>query len=559
MDWEYFTADMDERLASPEGLIPDSRWSPRSLQACVFCARRLWQEEMYEDYLAGDWCFMHNPEKVHEMLHWKRYHEQWPDIPETELKGSAVTLGPGAPGDEPLLLLLLLHKRRINEQQRRGEAPAFVCEDCHDAFGLKQPRMCRFALANHMWLGRWLPLFRDANLSHQMLLALARIVTTKVVLRPEGNTATRTGDGAPSWDFLFHQAGMIGSAILFGNASCKHALEHFPKDSCQGEFAVSFVGKLEQEQASAEPDEALSREGLDEAAQVAQLTAKRVVKGIAKLKVNRVEFDEQAHTLMQTNVVYKGKQYRDDVVARWCPDKLVPTVPPIIIDSVVAVPHDPEDEGENGPAGRVVASGPGDATAAGDAERADAEVEAAKNARFISAFCPEDIPGADQSAACLEVAALQNQLEEIEKSTKRSMAAEVESAIEGGACLVDEAGRDRILQLCRDVRSTAAKLSGAERLQKLQAELQRAAVGTQRASVSQASEGLDPPQPEGSSAPSRTLPELACPTDRTPLSLWNWEVWSQARPTLWCYGDAGNLDPKRADAPLLTHEWITTM
>jgi len=182
------------------------------------------------------------------------------------------------------------------------------------------------------------------------------------------------------------------------------------------------------------------------------------------------------------------------------------------------VPHDPEGEGENGPAGRVVASGPGDATAAGDAERADAEVEAAKNARFISAFCPEDIPGADQSAACLEVAALQNQLEEIEKSTKRSMAAEVESAIEGGACLVDEAGRDRILQLCRDVRSTAAKLSGAERLQKLQAELQRAAVGTQRASVSQASEGLDPPQPEGSSAPSRTLPELACPTDRTPLS-----------------------------------------
>jgi hypothetical protein len=27
----------------------------------------------------------------------------------------------------------------------------------------------------------------------------------------------------------------------------------------------------------------------------------------------------------------------------------------------------------------------------------------------------------------------------------------------------------------------------------------------------------------------------------------------------WRYADAGNLDPKRADAPLLTHEWITTM
>ena len=55
------------------------------------------------------------------------------------------------------------------------------------------------------------------------------------------------------------------------------------------------------------------------------------------------------------------------------------------------------------------------------------------------------------------------------------------------------------------------------------------------------------------------LAELVVPTDRTPLSLWDWRVWSQARPTLWCYGDAGNLDPKRVDAPLLTHEWITAM
>ena len=76
--------------------------------------------------------------------------------------------------------------------------------------------MCRFALANHLWLGRWLPLYRNANLSHQMLLALARIVTTKVVLRPEGNSRAKTGDGASSWDFLFNQAGMIGTAILFG-------------------------------------------------------------------------------------------------------------------------------------------------------------------------------------------------------------------------------------------------------------------------------------------------------------------------------------------------------
>ena len=60
-----------------------------------------------------------------------------------------------------------------------------------------------------MWLGRQDPLFRDANLSHQMLLALARVVTTEVILRPEGRSKTRSGDG-PTWDFLFHQSGMVG-------------------------------------------------------------------------------------------------------------------------------------------------------------------------------------------------------------------------------------------------------------------------------------------------------------------------------------------------------------
>ncbi len=31
-----------------------------------------------------------------------------------------------------------------------------------------------------------------------------------------------------------------------------------------------------------------------------------------------------------------------------------------------------------------------------------------------------------------------------------------------------------------------------------------------------------------------------------------------ARPTLWRYGDAGNLDPKRT-VPLLAHEWMSCM
>ena len=164
--------------------------------------------------------------------------------------------------------------------------------------------MCKYALAHHLWLGRWDPLFRNANLSHQMLLALARIVTTKVVLRPEGRTTTRSGE-KPSWDFLFHQSGMIGSAILFGNASCTKALASFPPQSVSDSFAVSFVAQPPEEHPTGCPDGAMKHEGLGQDAQRLQEQAQTFVKGIAKLKVDRTEFDEQAAALRATNVVYK--------------------------------------------------------------------------------------------------------------------------------------------------------------------------------------------------------------------------------------------------------------
>ena len=71
----------------------------------------------------------------------------------------------------------------------------------------------------------------------------------------------------------------------------------------------------------------------------------------------------------------------------------------MIVDSVVAVSVE-ED------AGIVVASGPGDATVAGAMERMDADVEAAKQARYINAFSPEDIPGVGETAGSLEVPSL---------------------------------------------------------------------------------------------------------------------------------------------------------
>jgi len=77
----------------------------------------------------------------------------------------------------------------------------------------------------------------------------------------------------------------------------------------------------------------------------------------------------------------------------------------------------------------------------------------------------------------MEVTALLQQLEELETSAARSLAAEVESAVEGGACLVDDVGRARILAICEQVRSSCQRLSStdAKAKSKLSYKLQRSA------------------------------------------------------------------------------------
>ena len=104
--------------------------------------------------------------------------------------------------------------------------------------------------------------------------------------------------------------------------------------------------------------------------------------------------------------------------------------------------------------GNVIASGPGDATAAGNEEQADLDVEAAKAARVINAFHPDDIPGAQESSASLEVAALFEFLEQLDSQTQRSSALETESCLESGACLIDDAGRERCLEFARRFSNT---------------------------------------------------------------------------------------------------------
>ena len=118
-------------------------------------------------------------------------------------------------------------------------------------------------------------------------------------------------------------------------------------------------------------------------------------------------------------MVYAEKEYRRILVASWVPDPNVPVVAPVITDAVVAVPL--EDS-----SGQVVAEGPGDATASGEMDRMDADIAAAREARYIAAFEPEDLN--KQNSGAMEVTALVQQLEELDQAAQRSVAAEVESA-----------------------------------------------------------------------------------------------------------------------------------
>ena len=80
-------------------------------------------------------------------------------------------------------------------------------------------------------------------------------------------------------------------------------------------------------------------------------------------------------------MVFEGTSCDETLVASWVPNPAVPQVPAPVLDAVVAVPL------EEGHAGTVVGSGAAEATVMGSDEQADADVEAARQARCVYAFC----------------------------------------------------------------------------------------------------------------------------------------------------------------------------
>ena len=111
---------------------------------------------------------------------------------------------------------VLLHKRRVSAAALPGEAKVWVCTTCHEAFWSKKPYLSKFAFTNYLWLGRHPPMFRDATLAHQLLLALGRVVSTKVYLSSKGVDES-VRQGPQTWRQKFLQQGIKGIAIVYGN------------------------------------------------------------------------------------------------------------------------------------------------------------------------------------------------------------------------------------------------------------------------------------------------------------------------------------------------------
>lgn len=194
------------------------------------------------------------------------------------------------------------------------------------AFTGKRPTLCKYALANDLWLGRIDPLLWRANLTHEMCLALARTVATKVVLRV-GNAQTTASHIPNHWDHVFQQSGLVGSAVVFHNGDATHAVQSLPPRKLNDASAVTFCTDL--------PTVGSQEEG------------RAAVRRIAQLQLEKSVFEKQADSLRATNVVYKEglTEINRELLTEWLNNE-DSAVPPPVLDCVVTVPVGNEGPGD---------------------------------------------------------------------------------------------------------------------------------------------------------------------------------------------------------------------
>ena len=413
--------------------------SLRCRVGCAFCARSFWKEELWEVHLTGELGFMQNADAVWKLLSVDRYQQRWPMIPAEELLlASSVTVV----GSDRQRVQVLLHKRRVTDDMACGKCPTLVCQDCWRAFSPKKPQLCRFALANDMWLGRIDPLLWQANMTHEMCLALARTVATKVVLRAGGAQQTG-GNNGHQWDHAFHQSGYVGSSVVFHNGDAKHALETLPPQKLNDAFAITFCTDLPQD---------------------GQDSGRAAVSKIVELRLKKNLFLQQAERLLATNPVYATgvEEINRELLTEWMAGA-EELVPPVVLDCVVSVPV-----GEEGP-GIMRQEGPAQAT--------DGYIKGNQE-ETVFAMEPEAKDyNEEQTEVGTKVAMLLEKLDGLEAAGARSVSVEVATRMGEDTTLVDHVGRKRILDLVDDIQDTCRKLSTSEARAKLEKELSYAVMG----------------------------------------------------------------------------------
>ncbi|CAK0911448.1 unnamed protein product, partial [Prorocentrum cordatum] len=475
---------------------------PRAFKACVCCAMQQWSENLHSEYLVGDKCTIKD-------------RAQFADC----LSGS------------PTSTKILLHKRRVPPEALEGKVPVKVCEDCRRDLWSDHPKVPLMALVNDLWLGRHRPLLRKAALARQMLLALGRVVPTKIYLSSWGaDKAVRQEQ--QSWRQKFLQCAMQGTAIVFGNGNVDHATRSFPPepDMLRDTFVAVFAG--------ADDDE----EGIPLTEEQKQERALRAMREEVALHVDKAEYDAQARWLKQHNYVYHdpGVQCRSDLVDRFPPQ---PDVPDFMLACAKYVPTDAalDDVAQ--------AQGPASATTGAQAEMSAAAEDAQELTKWLSVL--EDHMGDVSELTSLP--ALQGILERMESQAGRAVADELMSRLEdqGGedrALQLGEIGRHRLRDLCQEFHARCREISPGEDMAKLRWRVQ--ALETNNC---QAEEGAgDPARPAGvAGTPAEDDPrssqgppgpdgqrkaKLRVPTSRKAESWWNPKYWSIARPTDFCYG-----------------------
>jgi len=507
---------------------PDWANRPRQFVACVFCALLSWSEELQQCYLAGPQCFMQSPHLVAELLSTERYADAWPLIPRQELDASSVPLPHLNSEGEDVTTLVLMHKRRAPEATLRGETPVCVCAGCYSALKGKRPTMPRQALANFLWLGRHPPLLREARLGHALLLALGRVVSTKVYLSSKGRDESAR-QHTMNWRHKFLQQGMQGTAVVFGNGDSGKALGEFPPsaDVLQDSFVAVFTGP---EKPTNAQERVLQGTGAEHQ-KAQQAMAVEALRKEVELWVDKEELDLQARYLMDTNYVYKGSAtYRRDLVQQMPEGRHLPSA---LEAAATFVKVDPciDDVTQ--------AYGPATSTSAGQQEAATADPT--PGGQWMSVLDE----GTEDALEMSRLPALQSMLERMESQAGRVVANELNARAEDGDYgAEDDVGRYRLQKLCREFHQHCTSVSREEELLKLQWRIQAMAenVGeTSQAdaappnSVQQAA-ACEAAAPTESQAPARPA-QLRVPTTAIAQSWWNPAYWSTARPTDFCYGD----------------------